>query len=350
MKDYLLAETLDLLAAILEQTPHPLTDQTAELVTLVGPLIKLLDRGGEEVRQTLEVLESYTMLAPLQPFHGELFEMCEPLLGTSKQETSTKVLRLLERLVQAEVMTNQAAGIPKFVEVMLRTKLPVRLLDGMESAWSARQTTGPKRKTAKIDGVVETDYIAIFARLLSAHPESVYRAIQVVSENYELGTLQELTTKFIEEIFFHFDNVGDLARKKLIGAVLTQMLTHNAPFGDIVRSHFQELVSIWTDVITNLNAAAPEPTNLELGPGKPVDCLLMDFTIPHSDPHITPEALRVRTFEAADPVYTVSFPNFVCDQFISFVEKCGGEAAFTANYWVHVDKEVTEGFRALNLW
>jgi hypothetical protein len=349
MQEYLLAETLDLLAAILVQTPDPLTGQATTLTTLIVPLTGILDFGTDQVRQTLELLGSYALLTPLQSAHFRIFACAEALLGTSKNEVSTNVLKLLERLIQADIIAKHPTGIQDLTRNMVISSLLAKLLSGLQEGWEARATTGPKRKTTDIYGVLETDYIAIFCRLILEDANTIGIAIQFLASTEDNTIPADASARLVTEIFSHFDNIGDLARKKLVALTLTHLLTITSPLGDAVRSHFQELMSVCTDVITALNDAMPAPEQGAPAPSGPIDSLVTDFSVAPSDPNVTPEYLRTRRLEASDPVYVVDFPAFVKDTFVAFAQKCGPAPAFEEAFLKHVDEEVIRGFQALGV-
>jgi hypothetical protein len=133
---------------------------------------------------------------------------------------------------------------------MLSTGFFHRLLgkDGLRGSWIAHQTTGPRSLDAVVDGVVETDYFSVLARVCFASPSIMLEALVQVNAA-DSGTVEGETKWLLEEWFSHFENLGDPGRRKLMTLSLTRLLEGGPPW---MLAKLQDLITIWTDVVMEL--------------------------------------------------------------------------------------------------
>ena len=100
------------------------------------------------------------------------------------------------------------------------------LLSSLHEAYEANLGTGPLKRSASISGVVETDYLSVLARLALANPKIFISTVVASAEHAPEGqTFHWLLTEW----FAHFDNMGDINRKKLHALALTRLLSVNGP-------------------------------------------------------------------------------------------------------------------------
>ena len=96
-----------------------------------------------------------------------------------------------------------------------------------------------------MDGIIETDYFSILARIILGSVSSFGEACEKALHEPLDGTMKWL----LEEWFSHFENVGDPARRKLMCLALTRLLSTNQTF---VLLNLQQLITVWTSVIIEL--------------------------------------------------------------------------------------------------
>ncbi|KAJ9636350.1 hypothetical protein H2199_008025 [Coniosporium tulheliwenetii] len=187
----------------------------------------------------------------------------------------------------------------------------------------------------------------------------------------------------LEEWFSHLENIGDPGRRKLMSLALTKLLDTNAPW---ILGRLQELMSLWTDVVTELmegemismsstfspihhfssslpfppptpslpnctTAVHPHKTNrsetniqtssLVYGP------MPTTTTTAHGDPE-SPEDLRRRELVYSDPIHTVNLMQFIRTQLQRAIQAQGGQQGIRE--WVaNVDQDVLKAFGALRI-
>ena len=122
-----------------------------------------------------------------------------------------------------------------------------KVMEGLHGAWTHHQSHGPYRElpSRAVDGVVETDYFTVLARIGVASPSVLLEALSSLSSEGLEKTLDWL----LEEWFSHIENIGDAPNKKLMCLVLTRFLEGGQPW---MMGRLQSLIGIWTDVLGEL--------------------------------------------------------------------------------------------------
>ncbi|KAI5283870.1 hypothetical protein KEM54_001774, partial [Ascosphaera aggregata] len=329
---YLLQEALDLWAAIVVQCPSP---ASPELISLVPCLFKIFDAETDSIRQALEITQSYITLAPREMLMDEirvsLASCLNNLLNVTAKERLGIVPLLGEQLIRAIDMVDagneQALGV--LAKTFVETGFLQTILAGLHDAYTANQTTGPNRKTSLIFGVMETDYFSVLARLALASPGVLIESVTLACS----GQTQEQAMKWLlTEWFSHFDNIGDVNRKKLHGLALTRLLSVNgnaAVAPTYLLEQLQSYITIWTDLISEL-ADGPDESggdyliywNGKTGNGNE-----------KYDEKEVPETTRQRVWERADPVFRIYFRQYVTEILSGVIEVCGGINVFK-NEWL----------------
>ncbi|KAJ9666327.1 hypothetical protein H2201_003515 [Coniosporium apollinis] len=347
---YLLDDALDLWHAILCQTVSNDEAAKAELLALAPHLLHTLSLGTDTLRKALEIAESYILLAPQAlladaSFRSSLLTQLAELLGTLRPDANGLLTHLVEIFVRASEGVGGQEGVRVVVGDMVATGFFAKLVTGLREAWEAHQTTGPKRKDSPIDGIVETDYFSVVARIAFSSPSLLLQALSALSSPPDptVGTEGgvEATMKWLlEEWFSHLENIGDPGRRKLMSLALTKLLDTNAPW---ILGRLQELMSLWTDVVTEL---------MEGGDDKHVDSLVYGpmpttTTTAHGDPE-SPEDLRRRELVYSDPIHTVNLMQFIRTQLQRAIQAQGGQQGIRE--WVaNVDQDVLKAFGALRI-
>ncbi|MCJ1388710.1 hypothetical protein MMC18_001559 [Xylographa bjoerkii] len=341
-RTYLLEDALDLWAAILVQTPSP----TPEILTLVEHLFPMYETGTDTLRKSLEITESYILLAPAPVLESSarfLSSFTALLASNPKREASGIITRLIELLIQSAENFGGPSAIQALTTVLLDTHLFTQLLTSLHDAYSAHQTSGPNRAHPVIDGIVETSHFSVLARLALANPSSFVQALATLSPSLN-SSFDDTITWLLTEWFSHFENIGAADRKKLHCFALTALLDLT-PHPWIMRK-LQDLMGVWTDVVTEC-VEYPDEDSREGGR----DTLVWwdpDGLKPTDRPE-APEHARKRNILFSDPIHRVDVRDFVRARLQRSIEACGGQEAFQRDWLVDVDVDVVRSFGQLGI-
>lgn len=178
---FLLEDALELWTAILTQTSQPSPD----ILGLTAHLFPLYQSASENLKKSFELTEGYILLAPqalleASPRFATVFS--DLLSSNLKREANGIIATLVELLVRSAHALSGDSGVQHLAEILVRTEFLPALLTGLKSAHDSHQTTGPHRPFTDIDGIVETDYFAVLARILFYSPHSFVQAIVASSQ------------------------------------------------------------------------------------------------------------------------------------------------------------------------
>lgn len=248
---YLLEDALDLWSSIIAQTPSAPEPVPPELLHLLQYLLPLFTMDNDTLRKAIEITESYLLLAPAavlaDSFRPELLRCLSDLLGNLKPEASGTVSHLMMCIIRSASDLGGEEATKLLVADLISTNFLAKLLEGLHGAWSHHQSHGPLRElpSRAVDGVVETDYFSVLARIGLASPGVLLSALESVA-----GVELEKTLAWVlEEWFAHVENVGDPPSKKLMALVLTRLLETGEGW---ILGRLQEMVGMWTDVLGEL--------------------------------------------------------------------------------------------------
>ena len=188
------------------------------------------------------------------PIRNQFLSAFTSLLGNLKRDSNGVVTHLVEVLVRVAESAGGDSAVEILASGLLHTGFMHRLLEGLRESWEAHQSTDPNRSHTSVEGVVETDYLSVLARLSLASP-SVFVATMraaAASRGEDSGTLPQW---ILTEWFSHFGNIGDLPKKKLMCLALTKLLTTGQLW---ILEKLQDLITVWTDVITELQEGAED--------------------------------------------------------------------------------------------
>ena len=347
---YLLEDALELWSTILGQTPSP---ASSEVLSLVQYLFPMFEVGSETLRKALEITELYIYLIPSEFLANAalIFNPFSLLLGSVKPEASGTVTSLVELLIRSADRLGGVSAVTDLTQSILSSNLFSTLLSGLHDAYLAHQTTGPNRKKPSIDGIVETDYLNIYARLALSSPSLLLSGLSaaIQNSNIEITTTNNNNSQtqvidwLLAEWFSHMDNIGHPAHKKLNCLALTSLLSTAQPF---ILSHLQSLMTVWTDVIAEIVVDA----SLEEGKADYRDSLV--YNDPNAQRPDGPEAPadeRRRMLDFEDPVHRIDVRVFIREKLAVAVEKCGGMETFQREWVQNVDDEVVRAFGALGI-
>lgn len=357
---YLLDDALDLWHSVLKETPTPVSpsDLNPDLISMLEYIIPTLELGSEALRKALEITESYLLLAPQvvisSPFIDQLLMALASLLGNLKPDASGFVTDVVEEMVNQSHILGGEEGVQELTSTLLGpSEFFARIVRGLKTSWEAHQTTGPKAVHTMIQGMVETDYFSLLARIAYVSPETLVHAILAISEDgpqpvASISSQVDMDLDrgmkwLLDEWFSHTEDVSDPGRRKLMAMALTRLLDLHQSF---ILVRLQNLMSMWTDVITELTDA-----NEERG----VDSLVYNVSGgngPASFEHTelkSPEEDRKQAIFEHDPIHKVNLLQLVRETFMTCIQQCGGEENFRCDWLVNVDKEVVTAFVALGI-
>lgn len=362
----MLEEALELWSAILIQTPSP---PSPDILSLTPSLFPIFELGTDSVRQALDITESYILLAPQEMISDNmrfrLLASLEGLLGPTTKQRIGVVPHLAEALIRASetVVGANDQAYQLVAKSLVDSSFLSSLLSGLHDAHQASQSTGPRRKTSPVYGVVETDYFSVLARMALVDPRIFVSAITAAAAP---STEEQTFSWLLTEWFFHFDNIGSVTHKKLHALALTQLLTVNgtspsSPPPSYVLNNIQSYLTVWTDIITELAEGAENDPNDPRGG----DYLIFwDDSNSNSNQNSSgrneegagkyqetepPETTRRRSWSNMDAVHKINIRNFVREKVQGLVMACGGEERFRDEWLVNVDREVVNAFGALGL-
>lgn len=336
---YLLDDAMDLWANLLVQTPSaaPSTD----LLDLSQYLISIFELGSENLRKGLEIAESYVLLAPSHMLSDSMrhqtFASLASLVGSLKPDANGLVCNLVEMVIRAAEKLGGEDAVRQTTADLVHAGFMSKLLEGLHGSWSAHCTTGPLAKEPPVDGIVETDYFSILARLALGSTNGFCQAVDAATPTTNGGDSSRLETTMrwlLEEWFSHFENIGDPSRRKLMCLALTKLLETNQPW---VLLSLQSLMTVWTDVVRELCEGSEDLSG---------DCLVQSGPEPGPDGPQAPEDDRRRELTFSDPVHTVHMPSWIRHYLRQAMD---AQPSFQQEWLANVDQDVLKAFGALGL-
>lgn len=248
---YLLEDALDLWASILAQTPSDPEHIHPDLLNLLQYLTPLYTMDNETLRKTIEITESYLLLAPAtvldDNFRPVLLNSLAELGGSLKADANGIVTHLVQAIIRGANGLGGEAAVKILVGDLISNRFLSKLLEGLHGAWEHHQSHGPYREPPShaVDGVVETDSFTVLARIAMASPSIFLEALQTLSG----GDIEKTLDWLLEEWFGHMDNIGDPPNRKLMSLVFTRFLETGQPW---ILGRLQNLMVVWTDVLGEL--------------------------------------------------------------------------------------------------
>ena len=149
----------------------------------------------------------------------------------------------------------------------------------------------------------------------------------------------------LQEWFSHLENIGDPGRRKLMALALTRLL--DLPQQRFMLLNLQSLMTMWTDVITELRDGGAEDT-ISTPEHRRGDSLVYPEQQP-ADPHEAAEDARRREMMYSDEVHTLGLPGFVTEALARAVAGQGGTETFRREWIGNVDVDVLRGFLGLGV-
>ncbi|KAI4921188.1 uncharacterized protein J4E92_008175 [Alternaria infectoria] len=336
---YLLEDALDLWASIIAQTPSAPEPTPPELLNLLQYLLPLFSMDNETLRKAIEITEAYLLLAPsavlADSFRPAILQALAELLGNLKPEANGIMTHLVTCIIRGAEGVGGENAVKVLTSDLISSGFLAKVLEGLHGAWTHHQSHGPYRElpSRAVDGVVETDYFTVLARIGMASPSVLLEALSALSSEGLEKTLDWL----LEEWFGHIENIGDAPNKKLMCLVLTRFLEGAQPW---MLGRLQSLIGIWTDVLGELLDGMDDRSQ---------DSLFWPPEPYHPTEPEAPEDIRKRELIYTDPVHQINLVAFVREHLQQVIQQVGGEHAFQEEWLSRVDKEVLKGFGELGI-
>jgi hypothetical protein len=247
---YLLEDALDLWSSIIAQTPSP-PEAPPELLDLLHYLLPLFTMDNDTLRKAIEITEAYLLVSPAavlaDNFRPTVLQALADLQGSLKPEANGVMTHLVQCIIRGAEGVGGEQAVKILTSDLISTGFLAKVLEGLHGAWQHHQSHGPHRElpSRAVDGVVETDYFTVLARIGLASPTVLLEALVSVSNT----DLEKVLDWLLEEWFSHIENIGDSPNKKLMTLVLTRMLETGEGW---ILGRLQNLIVVWTDVLGEL--------------------------------------------------------------------------------------------------
>ncbi|KAF2731946.1 ARM repeat-containing protein [Polyplosphaeria fusca] len=340
---YLLEEALDLWASIIAQSPSAPEPSSPDLLNLLPYLLPLYSQDNETLRKAIEITEAYLLLSPssvlADDFRRPLLSSLADLVADVKANAQGTITHLMECIIRGAEGVGGEDAIKVVVADLISSGFLAKVMEGLHGAWSHHQSHGPYRElpSRAVDGIVETDFFTILARIGLASPNMLLEAIQSVGG----GDLKKQLDWLLEEWFGHIENVSESTSRKLMCLTLTRFLEGNQEW---MLAQLQNLMTAWTDVLGQLLEGCDDPSS--------------DFLYWPAEPfpsrrdtgrdHEAPEDVRKRELIYSDPVHRLNLVEFVREHLQAAIQACG-EDRFQEEWLSRVDQDVLKSFTALGI-
>ncbi|ETS74816.1 hypothetical protein PFICI_13300 [Pestalotiopsis fici W106-1] len=329
---YLIDECLELWINILYQSSSPIS---TELTSLVEPALRLLNEQTERNPMYITIAGSYILLAPQVLLEERwrrplLMGLTQTLQQKSTREEQRSATRYIGYLLRYAQEYGQIDGVKIIVQDLMASGFLKEVFEGIHDAYSARQTSGPKRRTPKVNNLTLTDYFNILSRIAVADPSVLVEILAA------FGSLDQVWPWLSDEWFGNFDCISDDMGRKLNLLGLTRLMELGQPMQDLILAKLQDYFSMWISVIAAI-LGEEDPT---------IDLLILTSSLEATE-WDTHKDLRERALTESDPVRQVHSLNFVKETLSSLVQRVGGEQAFRDNYAANVDSDVLQSFERL---
>lgn len=340
---YLLEDALDLWAAVLQQSPSTNPAPSDELLSLVESLLPLLDTAAESLRQILEISESHILLSPtyiiskpvvLAPLLNQFRALLDAFNSPRPRDAALcpHVVETLVRSIATLDSNVQDEALRTILSTMVNTAYLPRLLSLLQTAHTFHADPRPNRQTLGIIGIGETSLFSILARLLLYNPQLTLQALD--ANPNAIDTYTWLLTSWLA----HFDSIGDTQKKKLHCLAITHFLTLSSPAPTFVLEQLQGLMTMWTDVLTELAQESESGDYLWQGPQ----------AVDEAWDGESAEDTRKRRLALLDPVFALNARDVVGGILRGAIASVGAEV-FHREWVGRVDGVVVEGFVGLDL-
>ncbi|KAI1137134.1 ARM repeat-containing protein [Hypoxylon sp. FL0543] len=330
---YLIEEALDLWSNVLHQSQPPLSP---ELLSLADTVLRLLRNPGDHTFTLTSILGCYVILAPEQMLEDLYRAPTLIALWSSIESKNRELVNVTARYIDAFIRLAHELGGQDGLRIvvgdMMTTGIIPTMLENIHDHFEARQTTGPKKREARVKTPTLIEYFTILSRIAVIDPTMF---IEMLATR---GPLGEIWGWLSSEWFATFDSMADHTTQKLNLLALTRFLELTQPMEDLVLQKIQDYFSMWTMVMLQIIGDSSPDVGVDL---------LVFSTEPEPTEWDTPKDVRERSLFSTDPVKRVQSLQFVKERIDSLVSRVGGPQSFQEKWGVNVDKEILSGFEAL---
>ena len=237
---YLSEDGLELLSIVLMQTLSE--GVSPDLISLVQYVLPLVDIRSAKI---LDIIELYIYLIPTEILSNVAIVLAPllSLLRTARPEGTGTATSLVEILIRQADCLGGIPAVSDLTQSLLSSNWLSATLSGLHDAFLAHQTTGPNRTISSIDGVVETDYLNVLARLAVASHSIFIAALDATEygDDKAQETLSQKLDWLLTEWFSHMDSIGHPVHKKLHCLALTSLLETGQPW---ILGRLQSLMTV----------------------------------------------------------------------------------------------------------
>ena len=238
---YLSEDGLELLSIVLMQTPSEVV--SPDLISLVQYVLPLVDIRS--AKKTLDIIELYIYLIPTEILSNVAIFLAPlvSLLRSARREGTGTATSLVEILIRQADCLGGIPAVSDLTQSLLSSSWLSVTCSGLHDAFLAHQTSGPNRAIPSIDGVVETDYLNVLARLAVASPSLFITALDATKYRDDIPqeTLSQKLDWLLTEWFSHIDSIGHPVHKKLHCLALTSLLETGQPW---ILGRLQSLMTV----------------------------------------------------------------------------------------------------------
>jgi hypothetical protein len=330
---YLIEEALELWLNMLLYCSPPVSQ---EVLSLVGPALRLLSEVTEHQLQLLSITSNYVVLSPEtlleDRYRQVVLKALSETFNSKRREYSLLATKNSENLLRYAEELGGVGGLKVVVKDMWQSGFLTKIFEGIHDAYEAHQTSGPNRRQPQVESLILTDYFTILSRIALADPTTFVESLE------PLGPLDRVWAWLSSEWFSSFDSTADDGRQKLCLLAMTRLLELPHPIQELVLTKLQDYFSMWTSVISRLLDDQTPPR----------DMMVMTEEIGQME-YDTAVDVRERALLTSDPIRRVDAFVFVKERLAGLVERVGGEQAFQEHYAANVDKDVLAGYNQLGM-
>lgn len=132
-------------------------------------------------------------------YREPLFMVFASLIGDLKSEPNRVVTGAVERVLGAAGSNEEA--VQEIVKSMLDSGFLPKIFQGVHGNWEARQTTGPKKKYSKVDGIILTSYLQVMSRIVLGSTRVFVGVVEYIGQRTGEGF--EKTMGWLLDEWFH---------------------------------------------------------------------------------------------------------------------------------------------------
>ncbi|KAI1328894.1 putative importin 11 [Xylariaceae sp. FL0255] len=324
---YLMDDALELWSLLLQQSQASLSSDCLNLANIA---LAQLGEMNEFNPSLLSIVGSYLTLAPQSLLDDPLRDpLLRSLSGSLDVKDREQIAKASEYIQLVMTLSHKYGGIQGFQLVMrnvMEIGLLRKLLEGIHDAYDARQTSGPKRRSSRLERPALNEYLSILARIALIDPATFMEMIGSV------GAVESVWTWLSDEWFYSFDTMSSPTQIKLNVLGTARLLELPQPTADLFLPKLQDYISTWTGVITQLWTNEDNVGHDTLVWTEP----------PEQSEWDTPKDMIERELAREDPVHTQATFGFTESRLKSLRESVG---AMVYNEWIsNVDKSVVKSY------